>query len=258
MKPMPVLFVGHGSPMNIIADNGFTQALAQLGQSLPLPKAVLSISAHWLTEGSQIVTSSPPPTIYDFHGFPEELYQISYPAPGAVDLAQQLIKDFKTDMAPAPHWGLDHGTWSVLLHMYPKAQIPVTQLSLNSKWTAGQHLAFARRLKYLRNEGVLILASGNLVHNLRKIQWNIQAPPHAWATEFDEFMKTSLERKDLDALINPHHKNAALFELAHPSVEHYLPLFYFLGAMDPSDQISFPYEGIQNASISMRAALSTI
>jgi 4,5-DOPA dioxygenase extradiol len=248
-----MLFVGHGSPMNAIEDNAFTRTLGELSARLPRPKAVCVVSAHWVTSGSHVVTSPHPQTIHDFYGFPRPLYEVEYPAPGAPVEAEKLAE--KPAIVPDDRWGLDHGSWSVLRHMYPKADVPAFQLSLDERRTLKEHLELGREIKQLRERGVLILGSGNIVHNLRRIDWN---DPHAafdWAREFDTRVKAAVDAHDAGALAEPQKWGEALLSTAHPTVEHYLPLLYCMGSTDERDSVSYPYEGFDFGSISMRAVL---
>lgn len=253
MERMPVLFVGHGSPMNAIEDNAFTRALPELSARLPRPEAVCVVSAHWVTSGSHVLTSAHPQTIHDFYGFPRPLYEVEYPAPGAPVEAGKLAE--KPAIVPDDQWGLDHGSWSVLRHMYPKADVPAFQLSLDERRTLKEHLDLGREIKQLRDRGVLILGSGNIVHNLRRIDWN---DPHAafdWAREFDTRVKAAVDGHDTRALAEPQKWGEALLASAHPTIEHYLPLLYCMGSTDEGDAVSYPYEGFDFGSISMRAVL---
>lgn len=251
---MPVLFLGHGSPMNAIAKNTFTNTLNNLGQSLPTPEAILIISAHWLTKGTWVTSMLTPKTIYDFYGFPQELFNVQYSAPGSPQLArtvQQLVTDPKIS-ADDSDWGLDHGTWSVLRHLYPQAKIPVVQLSLDITQPPEFHFALGRKLRALREQGVLIIGSGNVVHNLRHIKWSIDAKPHDWAIEFDEWVKQKAEARDFQSLVS----NATQSEagrLSIPTTDHYFPLLYILGAAEEKEGLYFDVEEIQNSSISMRS-----
>lgn len=251
---MPVLFIGHGSPMNAIDTNPYTQALNQLGANLPRPRAILAISAHWMTEGTWVTEMSKPKTIHDFYGFPQALFDIQYPAPGSPEVAQWTQDQVSSTQIQGDKtaWGLDHGTWAVLRHMYPKADIPVVQLSLDLKRPAEYHIQIGRELKKLRDKGVLIVGSGNLVHNLRRISWEANAPAHDWALEFDAWLKAKLTDRDDSALLHDFHKTQA-GRLSIPTLDHYLPLHYVLSAADPQDQLAFVYEEMQNASISMRS-----
>jgi 4,5-DOPA dioxygenase extradiol len=256
-KKMPAIFIGHGSPMNALANNEFTKHLEVLGQTLPIPKKILMISAHWMTKGVELQASATPKMIYDFYGFPEALYKINYPAPGDVNLANQVKLDLHKYQAELDHeWGFDHGNWSVLHHMYPRANIPVVQLSLNQNFmNLRDHLVLAKQLSKLRNEGVLIIGSGNIVHNLRQISRSETAPVVDWAREFDELIKKSILENNLEQLLAEDPSKHSQWKMAHPSIEHYLPLLYVLGAADPTEKILFPYEAFELGSLSMRSVL---
>lgn len=251
---MPTLFIGHGSPMNALSHNNYSAFLNQLGEKLPRPKAILVVSAHWVTEKSAIEKVATPKTIHDFYGFPDELFKIQYPAPGAPDLADEIQKlTAKHHSITDSTWGLDHGTWSVLRHLYPKADIPVLQLSLNASFTPRQHLALAEDLRPLREQGILILGSGNITHNLRKVDFRDNAPPMSWAAEFDHLIEQALLKRNLTELLIENPQRHQQWKEAHPSLEHYLPLIYALGASRPEDHLHFPYTEIQNGSLSMRS-----
>lgn len=256
-KKMPALFIGHGSPMNALANTEFTRHLTALGESLPRPKKVLMISAHWMTRGVQLQASPSPKMIYDFYGFPEPLYQIKYPAPGDTSLAESITNDLHTYQAELDHdWGFDHGAWSVLHHMYPKADIPVVQLSLNQNFmNLKEHYSMAAELKKLRENGVLIIGSGNIVHNLRQISRATNAPVAGWAKEFDEIIKSAILSNDKKQFLAEDASLHSLWKMAHPSIEHYLPLLYILGVADTNEKIVFPYEAFENGSLSMRSVL---
>ncbi|MGZ3743713.1 MAG: 4,5-DOPA-extradiol-dioxygenase [Pseudobdellovibrionaceae bacterium] len=251
---MPVVFVGHGSPMNAIEKNQFGKELAALGSNLPSPKAILVISAHWQTTGSQVVEVDKPQTIHDFYGFPEKLFQVQYPAPGAPELAKR-IQTLCPNVQLTQKWGLDHGAWSVLIHLFPKADIPVLQLSMNKQFTPQEHFAFAQNLKALREEGVLILGSGNIVHNLRMIKWEESAEVYPWALNFDQNIKKSLEERDIPKILDYEKIWPADAALSVPTSEHYLPLIYTLAVSDEEDQLSFPIERYEMGSLSMRSVL---
>ncbi len=250
---MPVLFVGHGSPMNAIAENAFTHRLQEMREKLPSPKAVCVVSAHWVTSGCQVQASDWPRTIHDFYGFPRPLYEVQYSAPGAPQEAKRLAMahHLKTDH----QWGLDHGAWSVLRHLYPQADIPVFQVSLDHARTFEEHVALGKEMKELRDRGVLILGSGNLVHNLHKINWEMQESAYPWAQEFDGKVKTAIDKRDLASLAAPDRWGSALLAEAHPTLEHYAPVLYCLGATDETDRVSYPYESIEFGTISMRMVL---
>lgn len=251
---MPTLFFGHGSPMNAVQKNDFTEFLAKAAQFSPTPKAILAISAHWETRGTKVLRLEQPKTIHDFGGFPEALYKMQYPAKGEVKLADRIIDLMKIHQVEADtSWGLDHGTWSVLKYLYPKADIPVLQLSLNQNKNLSEHLSLARDLKPLRDQGVLILGSGNVTHNLRRVDWSDNPKPVDWAVEFDELIKKSLLERNDKMLLGQDEKLKNLWNLAHPTFEHYLPLLYAYGASDPLDVTKFIFEGFQMGSLSMRA-----
>ena len=254
-KRMPVLFIGHGSPMNAIEENEFTRSLSKLGTTLPRPKAILCISAHWLTEGTWVTHMPQPKTIHDFGGFPQALFDVQYPAPGSPDLADLIRAEVKTPTVRSDDalWGLDHGTWSVLRHMYPQADIPIMQLSIDIQKPGEYHYQLGQQLKRLRDPdlGVLIVGSGNVVHNLRQISWEANVKPFDWSVEFDEWIKAKLKKRDMKAL-STNYLSTAAGRLSVPTPDHYYPLLYTLGAADQEDALSFEFEGIQNGSISMR------
>lgn len=250
---MPVLFVGHGSPMNAIESNVFTRALEKLGREIPRPRAICVISAHWVTRGSQVQASEWPRTIHDFYGFPKPLYEVQYPAPGAPEEAKRLA--FQNHFVADQKWGLDHGAWSVLRHMYPQADVPVFQVSLDQTRTFAEHLALGGELRDLRARGVLILGSGNLVHNLHKMNWELPNAAYPWATEFDQRIKQAVERRDREGLSAPESWGAKLLAEAHPTLEHYAPILYSMAATDSTDAASYPYEGIEFGSVSMRTVV---
>lgn len=250
---MPVLFIGHGNPMNALADNPFSRALAGLGKTLPKPRAVLCVSAHWMTEGSWVTHMENPRTIHDFYGFPKELFEVQYPAPGDPTIAERIRAEV-SDPKIQPDdelWGLDHGTWSVLRHMYPAADVPVLQLSLNIAHPAPYHYELGMKLRGLREQGILILGSGNIVHNLRRIRWEPDAPAYDWAVEFDAWVKERLEAGDHASLVEKALDSEA-GRLSIPTPDHWYPFLYALGASDKNDRLRFEYEGIENGSISMR------
>lgn len=250
----PVLFIGHGSPMNAIEDNEFTEGWKAIAASFPEPEAILCISAHWETDGTHVTAMGNPKTIYDFGGFPRELYEVRYPAPGNPALAgevKSLIS--KTDIGLDDSWGLDHGCWSVLRRMYPAASIPVIQLSLNYRQPARFHYDLARELSPLRKKGILIIGSGNMVHNLRLVSWeNLNIPGFAfdWAAGASAKMKKFILSDDHASLIN-YHSQGKEFELAIPTPEHYLPLLYVLGLKDASDTVSLFNDRAVGGSLTM-------
>lgn len=247
------MFVGHGSPMNAIEENAFTRSLEAVRAKLPAPKAICVVSAHWVTRGCLVQASEWPRTIHDFYGFPRPLYEVQYPAPGAPEEAKRLAMEhhLKTDHA----WGLDHGAWSVLPHMYPQADVPVFQVSLDHARTFEEHVALGKEMQGLRQRGVLLVASGNLVHNLHKINWEMADGAFPWAEEFDGKVKQAIEKRDVAGLTSPDRWGGGLLAEAHPTLEHYAPVLYCAGATDENDRVSYPYEGIEFGTISMRMVL---
>jgi 4,5-DOPA dioxygenase extradiol len=228
MSKMPALFIGHGSPMNTIEQNGYTEAWAAFGRHLPRPRALLVVSAHWYFGATAVTAMLRPRTIHDFYGFPEPLFEFEYPAPGDPDLAREIVETVKPSWVglDRDQWGLDHGTWSVLAHVYPDADIPVVQLSINALKPLDYHLDLAARLDPLRNRGVMIIASGNVVHNLRRLQWNERDLAYDWAERFDEAVVEQLARDPADILRVRDHGD---YGLAVPTPDHFIPLLYLAG-----------------------------
>lgn len=251
---LPAIFFGHGNPMNALASNGYTEAWRRIGQAMPRPKAILSISAHWFIPGTGVTVSAAPRTIHDFGGFPPELYQVQYPAPGDPALARQIQQLLSPmDITLDEFWGLDHGTWSVLRHVYPRADIPVVQLSIDETKPAAFHFEIGKRLVPLRNEGVLIVGSGNLVHNLHTYAWGRHArDPYDWAVRFENAAKEMILAGHFGPLVEYESlgKDAAL---SIPTPEHYLPLLYVLAAGERGKPVRFPVEGVDGGSVSMLA-----
>jgi 4,5-DOPA dioxygenase extradiol len=248
---MPALFIGHGSPMNALEDNEFSRAWIEAGRSLPRPKAILCISAHWETTGTQVTAMDVPQTIDDFYGFPPELYALKYPAPGSPALARRIQLLAKpVAVAKDLSWGLDHGAWSVLCRLFPDADVPVVQLSLDRGISPQAHYDLGRKLGVLRQEGVLILGSGNLVHNLSRIAWEDTAFP--WAVDFDSHLKEWILAENHAVLIGFHAQGSSA-ALAINSAEHYKPLLYILGATRPGESVHFFAEKVTLGSISMRS-----
>jgi 4,5-DOPA dioxygenase extradiol len=250
---MPVLFTGHGSPMNIIQNNAFTQSLKVLGEATEQPVAILVISAHWLTPGKTVVSVNPnPKTIYDFGGFPEALYKEKYEPNGHPALAKELVQLVQSVKVHEDHeMGLDHGAWSILKHLYPKADIPVFQMSIDYGKPPAYHFQLAKELSALRNKGVLMLGSGNIVHNLGIFDWKEDAPVMDWAATFDAYVKKAIDERNFEALVN-YQKQGREAALAVPTNDHYLPMLYILGLLDKDENIRYTFEGFQNGSISMR------
>lgn len=255
---MPVVFVGHGSPMNAIVDNRWSQGFRALGASLPRPRAALCISAHWWIEGSFLTGNPRPRTIHDFGGFPQELFAVEYPAPGAPDLAKQVATVLDRAEPPGPDlrndWGLDHGTWSVTRHLWPEADVPIVQLSLDARLQAAQHLELAKALHQLRGDGVMVMGSGNIVHNLRDaLSRRENAATPNWAAEFDSDVTKAIEDRDDTHLVRmwPGTRGRE----AHPHPDHWFPLLYAVAATDGEDRVSFPIEGFDWGSLSMRSVV---
>ncbi|HYA78589.1 MAG TPA: 4,5-DOPA dioxygenase extradiol [Verrucomicrobiae bacterium] len=256
---MPVLFVGHGSPMNIVLKNSYTESLVKTATKIPKPKAILVISAHWLTNGTFVTCVKKPRTIHDFYGFPDELYNISYPSPGSQENAQLATKTVKSTHVKCGNWGLDHAAWAILRHMYPAADVPVFEMSLDyspfNDWNPKSlefHYKLGSELAPLREKGVLIIGSGNIVHNLGLIDFDIDAKPFEWAVNFDEKAKQCLVSGNHKGLIN----YLELGKEAHyavPTQDHYLPMIYAIGLQTKGEALKFIHEGFQNGSVSMRA-----
>lgn len=242
-EKMPALFLGHGSPMNAIEENIFVQNWRKLALEIPKPRAILVISAHWETKGTKVTAMEHPRTIHDFGGFPKALFEVQYPAQGDPELAEYIsgVLNHFTEVELDQVWGLDHGNWSVVRHLYPNADIPVLQLSLDYSKPAHYHYELARELQILRKKGILIIGSGNMVHNLRMIAWDNMLEPgfgYDWALEINEKMKDLIVAKKHQELINYQHFGLA-GNYAIPSPEHYLPLLYSLAVQDEKDEISF-------------------
>ena len=249
---MPVVFLGHGSPMNALEDTSFSRAWTDLGQSLPRPRAILVVSAHWMTQGTTLVdVSAMPRTIHDFYGFPEPLYQMHYDAPGDPELARSvaaLLASHHSDVDNT--WGLDHGAWTILKYLYPDADVPVFQVSIDMGRDLAHQLEIGRTLSELRDRGVLILGSGNVVHNLRTLRFG--GAPQDFAVEFDKLFEDRLTVRDFASLAD-RPKLGNLLRMAHPSVDHYLPALTIAGASDARDDLTFMTDAIELGSVSMRS-----
>lgn len=253
---MPVLFVGHGNPMNAIEENEFTKAWNKIGSTIPKPKSIICISAHWETRGTQITAMSLPPTIHDFGGFPRQLYEVQYPAQGNPLLAAEIKNEIhQTDISlDLSNWGLDHGTWSVMKHLFPKADIPVLQMSINQNKSPNEHYELSKELAFLRSKGILIIGSGNTVHNLRLVDWQNVNAAHSWAIEANDSIKTLIETGNHKALID-FRKQGNAYDLAIPTAEHYLPLLYTLALQEQNDEITFFNDKLIMGSLSMTSVL---
>lgn len=251
-KRLPAIFFGHGNPMNAVMENAWTEAWRRIGEQLPRPQAILAVSAHWFVPGTAVTAAAMPRTIHDFGGFPRELYEVRYPAPGAPDLARRV----QQILAPLPvrldeSWGLDHGTWSVLRHVYPDAAIPVVQLAIDDMQPAAFHFDLGQRLAPLREEGILIVGSGNLVHNLHTYAWGRHvAAPFDWAVRLETEARRLMLAGDVVALVD-YESLGRDAVLSVPTPDHYLPLLYVLGTRRPDEPITFPVDGVDGGSISM-------
>ena len=265
-KPLPVLFLGHGSPMNAIEDNEYRRSWVEMGsqfgpgQRWPQPKLILCVSAHWLTTGWQITANEKPRTIHDFGGFPQALFDQQYPAPGDPAAAQAIAALLSSapdgaEVSSSNDWGLDHGSWSVLKPMFPSAQIPVLQLSMDYARPVADHFAIGRQLQHLRRQGVLIVASGNTVHNLRAMQMRMGSQEALdWARSFDDWVAARISAGEREALVDFQQRGQEA-TLAHPSFEHFLPLLYAAGAASDEDKVSYFNTGFQLGSIAMRSVV---
>lgn len=252
MQRQPAIFFGHGNPMNALADNGWTRAWRSIGESIPTPSAILCISAHWYIPAVAVTAMEQPRTIHDFGGFPRELFEYQYPAPGSPQLAGRVAELLGNNVTlDEGGWGVDHGAWSVLCHVFPDADVPIVQLSINETEPASFHYEMGRRLAPLREEGVLIVGSGNLIHNLHAYAWGDQTrEPLDWAIRFEQTAR--------DLIVSGDHEPLIYYEvlgkdalLSAPTPDHYLPLLYVLGTQQQDDAVSFPVEGFDGGSISM-------
>ena len=251
-RPMPAVFFGHGNPMNAVSQNAYTEAWAALGRTMSRPKAILCISAHWFVPETGVTVSTAPRTIHDFGGFPRELYQVRYAAPGDPDLArrvQALLQPMPVKLDES--WGLDHGTWSVLCHVYPRADIPIVQLSIDETQPAAFHYDIGTRLAPLRDEGVLIVGSGNLVHNLHAYAWGRHiVEPFDWAVGFERQAREMILAGEHRPLVH-YEKLGREARLSIPTPDHYLPLLYVIATRQAGEAVAFPVEGVDGGSISM-------
>lgn len=253
---MPAIFLGHGNPMNALLKNGYTEGWRRIGAQFPRPKAILAISAHWYVPETGVTVSTSPRTIHDFGGFPPELFRVQYPAPGDPQLARRV----QQLLAPLPvtldnRWGLDHGTWSVLVHAFPNADIPVVQLSINETEPASFHFELGKKLAPLREEGILLAGSGNLVHNLHAYAWGRHMPePYDLAIKFEEEARQMMLAGDLRPLVNYEELGPPAM-LSIPTPDHYLPLLYVIATQQPHENITFPVDGVDGGSISMLSVL---
>jgi len=253
---MPAIFFGHGNPMNALHKNAWTDAWAEVGRSIPKPDAVLCISAHWYVPALGVTAMDRPRTIHDFGGFPQQLFEFQYPAPGSRVLARRVAEMLNEEVIEdTVRWGLDHGTWSVLGHVFPDAAVPVVQLSIDETRPAGWHYELARQLRPLRDDGILIVGSGNIVHNLHAYSWGQHdTPAFEWATRFEEEARQFMAAADHPPLIN-YELLGKQAQLSAPTPEHYLPLLYVLAQQREGEAVSFPVEGFDGGSVSMLSVL---
>jgi 4,5-DOPA dioxygenase extradiol len=255
MKRTPALFLSHGSPMNAILENQYTKDLQKIGASLQDVKAILVISAHWETRGLFVTAAEDLGTYHDFRGFPQELFAVQYPVKAALDLIPKIEKLIEIPVGTDQQRGLDHGAWSMLTHLFPEKHVPVIQLSLDRNFSFAEHFELAKKLAPLREENVLILASGNLTHNFSHANFHdLEAPPLSWAKQFDEIIKKAFEEKNDEVLVNIK-SLGELYRMNHPSDDHYIPLLYLAGVRHPDDALSFPHMSWQAATMSMRHIL---
>lgn len=252
MTRMPAIFFGHGNPMNAIERNRYSEAWNEIGRGIPRPKAILCVSAHWFLPGTMVTAAERPHTIHDFGGFPRPLYEVQYPAAGDLDLCRRV----QQLLAPAQvgfdqEWGLDHGTWSVLVHVFPDADVPVVQLSIDETLPSEAHYALGRQLAALRDEGILVIGSGNLVHNLHAYAWGRHpVEPYEWAVRFEAAARAAISSGDHQPLVQ-YEKLGRDAMLSAPTPDHYLPLLYVLGTAHADDTVTYPVDGIDGGSVSM-------
>jgi 4,5-DOPA dioxygenase extradiol len=247
----PALFVGHGSPMNAISTNGYTKSLGEYSAGIKAPAAIVVISAHWQTDGSFITGSAKPEQIYDFYGFPQELYDVEYSPRGLPEIAEKInskINDIMVDN----HRGIDHAGWAVLKHLYPEANIPLLELSLDVNKSFEEHYELGKRLSVFRNNNVMFIGSGNIVHNLRRIEFDVNSAPYGWAVKMDEFFRKAIKDDDIKTLIEMKNRLPD-YATGIPTDEHYIPLLYIAGMKNDDDKLNFIHESILNGSISMRS-----
>lgn len=252
-KIMPALFIGHGSPMNAIENNIYSRGWEQISKKIPKPKAILSISAHWYTDGTRINDDKNPKTVYDMYGFPDELYSVAYDAPGAPELAKATKELISREVVIDNSWGIDHGAWSVLHRMYPSVDIPVYQMSIDSSAPADVHYKIGQEIRYLRENGVMIFGSGNVVHNLSRVDWDSEGG-YPWAVEFDNYIKSKIQNGEHQEVIN--YRNAGnSARLAFYTPEHFYPLLYVLGAARREDKLTIFNNSCTLGALSMTSYL---
>jgi 4,5-DOPA dioxygenase extradiol len=245
----PALFIGHGSPTNVLENNNYTRFLEDYGKDLVRPKAIVVFSAHWLGKEIMITGSDAPKQIYDFYGFPDEMYRIRYEPKGSLEIAE-LISDAIPEIQIHQDRGIDHAGWAVLKFLCPDADIPTLQISMNMNMTIAEHFEFAKKLRRFRDEGVMFIGSGNLIHNLRNLSWDPSVGEYEWAVEINRWFREKIEAQDKDSLVNIE-KTLENYQFAMPTLDHYLPFIYTLGLMEENEKINIIFDEIQNSSISM-------
>jgi len=254
MSKIPVLFIGHGSPMNAIEDNHYTRAWRSIAERIPKPEVIISVSAHWFTNGTRIMNEENPKTIHDMYGFPKELYEVTYNTTGSPGTAKVCRKLISRETEYDNSWGIDHGTWSVLVHMVPDRDIPVFQISIDAAAPPEAHYKIGKELRALREQGVLIMGTGNIVHNLRLIDWNKVNEGFDWAYEFDEYIYENILNRNHEKILNCN-ELGNIARLAVPTPDHFYPLLYAIGASDEADEISVYNKSCELGSLSMTAYL---
>ena len=254
MTKMPVLFIGHGSPMNAIEDNEYSRTWRSIAEKIPKPEAILSISAHWFTKGTKVMNEEEPKTIYDMYGFPKELYEVIYNSPGSPNIAKVSKELISKETEYDNSWGIDHGTWSVLVHMYPNRDIPVFQISIDANAPPETHYKIGKELRPLREKGVLIFGTGNVVHNLRLVDWHKGSKGFDWAYEFDDYIHENIETKNHNNIIK-YNELGEIAKLAVPSPDHFYPLLYTIGASDEEDKVSVFNKSCELGSLTMTSYL---
>ncbi len=254
MLKMPVLFAGHGSPMNAIEDNNYSRTWKKMADRIPKPEVILSVSAHWYTKGTKIMNADNPKTIYDMFGFPDELYEVTYNTAGSTRMAEISKKLISRETKFDNSWGIDHGTWSVLVHMYPDRDVPVFQISIDADAPPETHYKIGKELRTLREQGVLLFGTGNIVHNLRRIDWDKAGEGFDWANEFDDFIYENIIHKNHEKILK-FKEIGNIARLAVPTPDHFYPLLYALGASDENDTIHVYNKSCELGSMSMTAYL---
>ncbi len=250
MSKMPTIFVGHGSPMNAIEDNEYSRTWREIAKRIPKPDVILSISAHWYTKGTKIMNGESPRTVYDMYGFPKELYEVIYNPPGSPGIAKLSKELISKETEYDNSWGIDHGTWSVLVHMYPNRDVPVFQISIDAGAPPETHYKIGRELRSLRDKGVLIFGSGNIVHNLRLVDWDMGNKGFDWAYKFDEFIYENISKKNHNNILR-FNEILDIAKLAVPTPDHFYPLLYVLGAVDADDKVSVFNKSCELGSLTM-------